>query len=320
MWKAFAIALSAVLGAAAIAYASLALGFWNTSAAENLRKYTTPQSRFMEMDGVRIHYQDEGSGPAIMLIHGSSESLRAWDGVAAHLHDHYRIVRFDVPDNGLSSADPKQRYTVEDDGTRITTLMDRLKIARFAIGGSSWGGTVAYNYAIDHPDRVTALVLISIPGIRPVNAYFSPYRGLSSFDRWINKYTMPPAQTEASIRSVVANTAFLTPATIRMYQDLLNQRDRPGEWGAKLAQIIPAEADARAHADLARVTVPTLILWGLDNPAFGPGCADDLEKILARSPLVKKSIYDNVGHKVEREAPDRVAADMDAFLTEVAKP
>jgi pimeloyl-ACP methyl ester carboxylesterase len=268
----------------------------------------------MNMDGVRIHYQDEGSGAAILLIHGSSESLRAWDGVAARLHDHYRIVRFDVPDNGLSSADPKRRYTVEDDGTRITALMDFLKIPRFAIGGSSWGGTVAYNYAIDHPDRVTALVLISIPGIRQKNAYFNPYAGLSGFDRWVNQYYMPPAQVEASIRSVVANTDFLTPGVIRMYQDLLNQRDRPAEWGAKLAQIIPAEADARAHQDLARVTVPTLIAWGRNNPAYGPGCADDLEKILVKSPLVRKSIYDNVGHKVEREAPALLAADMELFL------
>jgi pimeloyl-ACP methyl ester carboxylesterase len=237
--------------------------------------------------------------------------------VAAKLLDKYRVIRFDVPDNGLSSADPKHRYSVEDDGARISTLMDKLGVRRFAIGGSSWGGTIAYNYAITHPDRVTALVLMSIPGVRPTNAYFSASKGLSPFDLWLSRYYARPSQTEAAVRSVTANTAYLTPAQIKEYQELLNQKDRPGAWILKLAQIRPAEADVRAHADLAKVSVPTMIAWGRNNPAYGPGCADDLEKILIHAPLVEKFIYDNVGHKVEREAPGPLGNDMRAFLDKI---
>ncbi len=311
-----AAAAIAALGGAG--YLALTSGAFNPTEAQNLAKYRTADSKFIDMDGVRIHYYDQGQGPAILLIHGSSESLRTWDGVAAALTAHYRVVRFDVPDNGLSAADPKRRYTVEDDGVRISALMDMLGIERFAIGGSSWGGTIAYNYAINNPDRVAALVLISIPGLRPVNAYFSAYRGLSKFDLWMNNYYMPPSQVETSIRSVTANPSFLDPALIRQYQDMINQRGRPGEWRARLAQLIPAEADARAQVDLAKVTAPTLIAWGRNNPAYGPGCADDLETVLVKAPTVKKVIYDNVGHKVEREAPERLGKDMEAFMAGVS--
>ena len=303
---------------AAIGYGSITLGAWNTGEAENLAKYQSADSKFVDMDGVRIHYSDEGKGPAVLLIHGSSESLRTWDGVASRMVDRYRVVRFDIPDNGLSSADPKRRYTVEDDGTRISALMDKLGIDQFAIAGSSWGGTVAYNYAIAHPKRISALIVISIPGLRPVNAYFVAGGGPGAFRRWLNQYYMPPSQVEASVRSVSANPAYLTPAVVRQYQDLINQRGRPAEWGAKLSQIIPAERDARAQLDLAKVSVPTMIAWGRNNPSFGPGCADDLEKILVNAPTVKKVIYDNVGHKVEREAPDQLAADMLTFFAGIS--
>ncbi len=312
------IGLAVVAVAAALGLSTFMLGLWNPSEKSVLAKYSRPDSQFVDMDGVRIHYSDQGSGPAILLVHGSTESLRTWDGVASHLIDRYRVVRFDVPDNGLSSADPKQRYTVEDDFVRISALMDKLGIDKFVIGGSSWGGTIAYGYAFAHPERVAGLILISTPGARPTNAYFSLIGPVSRFKKWTLKYWISPAQVERTIRGVTANPTFLTPAQMREYQDTANRRGRAREWAERLRQILPAEEEARAQAELAQITAPTLIAWGLNNPAFGPGCADDLEKILVRSPKVKKVIYDNVGHKVEREAPDRLGPDMKAFLAEIS--
>jgi pimeloyl-ACP methyl ester carboxylesterase len=271
----------------------------------------------MDMDGVRIHYTDQGRGPAVLLLHGSAESLRAWDGLVPRLVDRYRVLRMDLPNSGLSSGDPKDRYFVEDDCARISLLLDRLDIAETAIVGSSNGATIAFYCAVAHPEKVWALALTGVPGIRDTNAYFKLRVGQNAFHRWLAKYYERPSFVEASIRAVVANPAFLTPETVRQFQDLLNQKGRPAAWVKRLGYLKLAQTPARAQATLAQVSAPSLIVWGRNNPAYGPGCADDLEKIMVNARAVEKRVYDNVGHKVEREAPDRMADDLRAFFEKV---
>ena len=61
-----------------------------------LPRYGAPPSRFVEVDGIRIHYRDEGSGPPLLLIHGTSSSLHTWQGWVARLSDHRRVIRLDA--------------------------------------------------------------------------------------------------------------------------------------------------------------------------------------------------------------------------------
>ncbi len=74
-------------------------------------KYASPASRFIHIDGVRIHYRDEGSGPAILLLHANFSNLLGWDPWAEALKDHYRVVRFDFPAFGLTGPDPGGDYS-----------------------------------------------------------------------------------------------------------------------------------------------------------------------------------------------------------------
>jgi hypothetical protein len=102
------------------------------SEAELRQKYRTPESKFMDLDGVRFHFYDQGNGPAIVFIHGEMENLHAWDGVAALLVNQFRVVRFDVPDCGLSGPDPKRRYDFEGYADLLGRFVDRrIVLGRF---------------------------------------------------------------------------------------------------------------------------------------------------------------------------------------------
>jgi pimeloyl-ACP methyl ester carboxylesterase len=314
-------ALKITAALTAVGAAGVMLGALNATEAQNLKTYTLPDSKFLDIDGARVHYTDQGPREAqvIFLLHGTNESLRAWDAVVPELTDRYRVIRMDLLNSGLSSGDPKGRYFVEDDCHRISVLMDNLGVGRFTFGGSSNGATIAFYYAVFNPDRVAALALTSVPGVRDTNKYFKLHVGLNAFDRWLHRYYQPASRIEADIRALAANPDFLTPETVRQFHDFLNQKGRHAAWANRLEHLKPAQKPARAQSMLAKVSAPTLVLWGRNNPAYGPGCADDLEKIMINAPVVKKIIYDTVGHKTEREAPEQFAADLKAFLGEVLK-
>jgi pimeloyl-ACP methyl ester carboxylesterase len=305
-----------LIAASALGVAAFERGFWNPTDQEILARYTAPASKFTDIDGVRIHYEDQGNGPALLLVHGAAESLFTWDVVAARLQDHYRVVRLDIPDQGLSSPDPKRRYGIADDVHRIEVLCRRLGIGRLAIGGSSWGGTIAYSFAAAHPDQVSALILISAPGMRSTRSDFHLWAPASAFARWRSRYLQTPDEVEATMRSVSVDTAYLTPALVRQYTDFLNRRGRAHERALKLEQILADEASDRARSVVALITAPTLVVWGRDNPAFAPENAADFAVALVHSGQVVTRIYPGVGHKVEREAPLLLAADIDSFLAD----
>ncbi|MGY9015215.1 MAG: alpha/beta fold hydrolase, partial [Rhodospirillales bacterium] len=94
---------------------------------EGLRtKYEMPDSKYITLDGINIHYMDQGEGPAVVLSHASFHSLRAWDDMVEDMTDQFRIIRFDYPNAGLSGFDKKNRYSVEHYQELITQLTEAL--------------------------------------------------------------------------------------------------------------------------------------------------------------------------------------------------
>ena len=97
---------------ASIVLLLLALAFrGDRSAAELEARYASPPSQFVEVDGLRVHYRDRGSGSPIVLLHGSNSSLFTWEGWAALLAPAHRVVTLDLPGHGLTGPDAKERYS-----------------------------------------------------------------------------------------------------------------------------------------------------------------------------------------------------------------
>src|SRR6185295_13042565 len=103
-------------------------------------------SRFAEIDGVRLHYQEKGTGTPLVLMHGLSSSTYTWKDVFEPLSKSFRVIAVDLKGHGFS-AKPDGDYTRRAQGVLVTHLLDHLKIDRAWFAGNSMGGEIALNIA-----------------------------------------------------------------------------------------------------------------------------------------------------------------------------
>jgi pimeloyl-ACP methyl ester carboxylesterase len=121
-----------------------------------------PDGEFMDIDGVRLHYCDIGSGPPIVMIHGLVGQMRNFSyALTDCLADRFRIILIDRPGSGYSAASHAKSGRLVTQAALIAGVIDRLGPEHPLIVGHSLGGAVALALALDHPDAVGALALIA---------------------------------------------------------------------------------------------------------------------------------------------------------------
>jgi len=111
----------------------------------------------MSVGGTSLHYEIDGSGPPIVLLHGFALDRRIWDGQVPALIEHHTVVRYDLRGFGRSSPSPEPYRHAAD----LQTLVDRLGFERVSLMGLSLGGGTAINFTIANPDRVDRLIVVA---------------------------------------------------------------------------------------------------------------------------------------------------------------
>jgi pimeloyl-ACP methyl ester carboxylesterase len=165
-------------------------------AAYTTRKVETavpPRGRFLELDGCRIHYVDEGAGPPLFLIHGLGGQLGNFTyALIGRLANEFRVIAVDRPGSGYSTrpagADPRLRAQAE----IIAKLIKTLNLGRPLVVGHSLGGAITLALGLDHPECASGLALIA-PVTQLVATPPEPFRGLdikSPLLRWIVAWTL----------------------------------------------------------------------------------------------------------------------------------
>jgi 3-oxoadipate enol-lactonase len=109
---------------------------------------------------IEIHYQEKGSGFPLVLIHGLNGDLTAWGLVMPELAKHYRTVALDVRGHGHSGK-PDQPYSIQQFSDDLQEFLQRLQVPKAHILGLSMGGAITLQFALDHPEKVRSLVLVS---------------------------------------------------------------------------------------------------------------------------------------------------------------
>ena len=125
--------------------------------------FHSEHSRFVDVEGVRVHYQEAGdaNASALVLIHGFASSTLVWSKVFLRLAAAgFRVIAIDMLGFGYSGKPRNGEYTIAGQASLLVGLLDRLKIKRATLVGSSYGGAVAATCALDYPQRVDKLVLI----------------------------------------------------------------------------------------------------------------------------------------------------------------
>ncbi len=276
-------------------------------------RYASPASRFIEvMPGLVVHMRDEGPSDAlpIILLHGSNGSLHTWEPWVARLKDRYRLITYDAPAHGLTGAAPDARYTQAAYERVLEAVVRERGLARFVLVGHSMGGGVAVRYAADHPGRVVALILVDASGEPYPDGGTSTLLRIARLPviRDLVAVLTPRSPIVSSLSGAVSNKAILTPAAIDRYWNLLRY---PGNRVATIERFAQGYQSV-SPADLARVTAPTLILWGREDRFIPVASARYFARALPHNRAV---IYDGIGHLPMEETSDRSADDVRAFLT-----
>lgn len=270
-------------------------------------RYTNQASRFARVQGMDVHYRDEGEGPVLVLLHGTSASLHTWNGWTDELQDAYRVVRLDLPGFGLTGPRPDDDYRVATYVSFLHDFLDTLDIHTFSLAGNSLGGHIAWRYALAYPDAVDRLILIDPAGYPegppPSLAFRLAHVPLLSR---LLTLTLPRSLVERSLREVYARDERLTPALIDRYYDLARRAGNRRAFVQRVTTREPSRFD-----DLRTLTQPTLLLWGAADTWIPPETAGRFAEHIPNATLVT---YPDAGHVPMEELPHATAADTRRFL------
>ncbi len=306
---------AALLGAVIVALYLLRTP--DTDPAAMREKYANAASQFAVRDGLSVHYRDQGrrDGAPLLLIHGSYASLHTWEPLIAALGPGYRTVSLTLPGHGLTGPHPDDSYAYADFEAAIAAVLGEAELKRVTIVGSSMGGWIAWRYALAHPERVNALILLDASGApRPADAPAPTtnlgFRLMSSpVGRFFAERYTPRWILAQSLRESVEVQEIVTEAMIDRYWELLRY---PGN---RRATNLRADMDREPqYAErLSEIAAPTLILWGEEDRLVDAADADVFHDQISNATLI---VYPNVGHLPMEEAPGRVGRDIEAFLND----
>ncbi len=267
-----------------------------------------PPSRFVEVDGMSVHYRDEGAGPPLLLVHGTGSSLYTWDAWAAALSSTHRVVRLDLPAFGLTGPRPDGDYRLDTYVAFLDRFASMLGLGNFALAGNSLGGAIAWRFAAAHPSEVSALILVD-PGGYPrqtKRALVFRLGGLPGLGPLL-EHLDPRILVERTSRQVYGDPTRVNPESIERSYDLVLRPGNRQSFGQETS--VPFED----HTALLRtLSVPTLIMWG-DKDALIP--VSDAQRFAADIPGARLRIYEGLGHVPMEEDGPGTAADAREFLS-----
>ncbi len=279
---------------------------------EDLKQdYTNDTSQFMELMGMPVHFRDEGSGPAIVLLHGTGASLHTWDAWTEELKKNFRVIRMDLPAFGLTGPHPANDYSIEMYTSFLDAFLNGLEVDSFTLAGNSLGGRIAWGYAAMHPDKVRALVLIAPSGApsdkKSPLVFKLAQNPVTSF---LLKRVTPRSFIRKNLREVYFDDSMVTYELVDRYYKLAL---REGNRQAFVHRARTKFTDQTIQ--LTRISAPTLLVWGVDDQWISP---EDTTFFKANIPHAKVVILPEAGHVPMEEVPSRSLAPVIQFLADIS--
>ncbi len=318
--------LCALVGLLLLMGGALALSWESDRSVESLKGRWAPAgsaSRFVDVRGMQVHVRDEGprsDAEPIVLLHGTAASLHTWDGWAAELVKTRRVIRFDLPGFGLTG--PYAGAWLQEDGGRyslvnyakfVVATLDALGVSQpVVLGGNSLGGQIAWETAdflrASAPQRVAKLILVDSAGydFKPIDMPMAFQAAEIALLSPITENTLPRFTLERDVRSVYGDQAKVTPQLVDLYYELALREGNRRALGLRIR-----EPRAIAPERIAKITQPTLILWGGQDRLIPPSNAQQFAKDIKGSKLV---MFDKLGHVPQEEDPAVTVAAVQAFL------
>jgi pimeloyl-ACP methyl ester carboxylesterase len=262
-----------------------------------------PTSKEANVFGQKIHYQETGSGPVVVLLHGLGGNAANWAFNVPALAQKFRVV---VPDQiGFGRSDkPFINYRLATYVDFLDKFLSELKIERASLVGNSMGGWVAASYALKHPSRVERLVLVDAAGFAPPKEFdLSTLSGLNPSTR--------EAMRQLSALVFYNKAMFGSDAAVDV---MLAARISAGD-GYTIASLVQSihRGEDMLDGRLSAIKQPTLIVWGRED-GLTP-LAREGEKFKQGIPHAQLVVFDQCGHVPQVEKAAEFNAAVLKFLT-----
>jgi len=272
------------------------------------------ESKWMNIDGLDLHYIDEGDGPVILFVHGTPEWSFGFRDLVKDLKKDFRCVAIDHLGFGLSDKTAEASYTVESHVNRLTKFISKLELSDLTIVANDFGGGIALGYAVAHSGNINKIILFNTWcwSLKEDPHFSKPANAIDSwFGRFLYKklnlpvkYLMPAAYSDRKkltrevhdhYKKVVPDSA----SRIGLYAIALELMNASKYWQSTWNMMNLLERK------------PMLIFWGLKDE-FIP--SDNLGKWRQRFPDAKIVTYNDAGHFVQEEKPSEMIGEIREFL------
>ncbi len=257
---------------------------------------------------MKLSYGDEGTGPAVVLLHGFPLDRTMWDAQVRALSPGYRVIAPDLRGHGRSPA-PDGAYTMDQMAEDVVELLDGLEIqGPVVLGGLSMGGYVSLALALNHPERVRALVLTDTRALAD-----SPEAAAAREQtaRAVLKAGGLDDVIEGMVARLFARSTFHDrPALVPPIQDVMERTSPMGVAGALRGMALRPDRRPR----LKEITCPTLVVVG-DCDVISP--LDEMKALADAMPGARFQVIRGAGHLSPYESPDAFNSALLEFLKDL---
>jgi pimeloyl-ACP methyl ester carboxylesterase len=303
---------------ALLGFVMAGLALFTAWTAQQVEKKLPPSGRFIDIDGARIHYLDEGTGPTLLLVHGLAGQMHNFTySLLAKLRHDFRVVILDRPGSGYSTRPANASATISAQARIISGFCKELKLGRPLIVGHSLGGAIALGLALNYPGQVAGLALLAPVTHRPERVP-PPFDGLVIASPLLRRLIAWTLATPLSItnRERALATLFGPEPVPHDFAvrggGLLNLR--PCSFiGASTDLMATYEELGEMPARYKDLTVPVGVLYGTDDRILDP--ARHGKGLAAKVLGADLELIEGGGHMILITSADHAAA----FVARMAK-
>lgn len=269
---------------------------------------SVPEGAYVDIgDGQRIHYHEQGEGPAVLMVHGSGPGASGWSNFK---HNYpviaaagYRVLVPDLLGFGYSSMDAGD-LSVPAQADAMRQLLDALGIEQVLLVGNSFGGALCIDFQLRWPERVPGMVLMAPGGLEERDVYMQ----MPGIKAMIKAAYTPGGFTMESMRGVFGLQMY-DPA--RVTDEILRER-------LEVAELQPHGIMARLKVSnlrgrLADISCPTLTMWGMNDNFCPPSGAQAIATSCTQARVL---LLTECGHWVMVEHPELFNRECIAFFDE----
>lgn len=287
------------------------------------------QHRFVETNGIRMHYVEQGLGFPILLLHGFPELWYSWRYQISALADAgFHAIAPDL--RGYGETDKPEGidyYDIHHLVDDLVGLLDALGLERAVIAGHDWGGIITWQMALMRPERVERVISLNTPfqgrgRVRPTEAFSQVPDGRFNYILYFQQPGRAEADIEPNIetwlgetmRLIATEQSFITEETIKVYGDAFRKGGLTGP--INYYRNLDRNWETTVDLEGCKITMPALMICAENDPITTPQMVDGMERHVLN---LTTRLIKNCGHWTQQERPDEVNRLIIEFLDDLRK-